>query len=126
MKQINLDRLLKIETARMPATVSYPADDMRINGTPRRASTPVIDFQAGSAGVGFWEAEFGAWKFAYPLDRSEVFHVLKGTFSLEGENAPRQEFTAGDTGVIPAGFVGTLSVLEAVRKMYVLLPRAAR
>lgn len=126
MKQILLDRLLKIETAGIPVTVSYPADDMCIDGKPKRTSTPVVDFHAGSAGVGFWEAEFGAWNFAYPSDRSEVFHVLKGAFSLEGENVPRQEFSAGDTGVIPAGFVGTLSVSEAVRKMYVLLPRAAR
>ncbi|VVE05856.1 cupin [Pandoraea cepalis] len=126
MNQISLDGLLKIATAELPMTVTYPADDMCVVGKPKRTSTPVVDFQAGATGIGFWEAEFGAWKFAYPSDRSEVFHVLKGTFSLEGENVPRQEFSAGDTGVIPAGFVGTLSVSEAVRKMYVLLPRATR
>ncbi|MEX3791458.1 cupin domain-containing protein [Paraburkholderia sp. BR14374] len=54
-------------------------------------------------------------------NRNEIFHVLEGTFSLESETTPQTEFTKGDTGVIPAGFCGTLRVTEAVRKIYVLL-----
>ncbi|MBC8749789.1 MULTISPECIES: cupin domain-containing protein [Paraburkholderia] len=121
MEQLTFERVCKIDPTQLQENMSYPADEMLIAGRPKRISRPLVDFEPSRPGVGFWEAEVGAWKFVYPSKRNEIFHVLEGTFSLESETTPQTEFSKGDTGVIPAGFSGTLRVTEAVRKIYVLL-----
>ncbi|APA89029.1 DUF861 domain-containing protein [Paraburkholderia sprentiae WSM5005] len=121
MELFTFNKVGKVDPTQLQQNSSHPADEMLVAGKPKRTSKPLVDFEPWRPGVGFWEAEVGAWNFVYPSNRNEIFHVLEGTFSIESETTPRIEFTKGDTGIIPSGFSGTLRVYEAVRKMYVLL-----
>ncbi|MEX3640080.1 hypothetical protein, partial [Paraburkholderia sp. BR14320] len=93
MEQLDFERVCKIDPTRLQENMSYPADEMLITGKPKRISRPLVDFEPSRSGVGFWEAEVGAWKFVYPSNRNEIFHVLEGTFSLESETTPQTEFS---------------------------------
>jgi uncharacterized cupin superfamily protein len=55
--------------------------------------------------------------------RHEFFQVISGRLRIVDAAGQAREFGPGDAGIIPAGFVGTFEVLEAVTKRYVMLDR---
>lgn len=94
-----------------------PVDgDRLVAGTPCQAvdnayASPDQAFQCG-----IWEGDIGAWQVRYT--EHELCHMLAGRVRLTGDDGTREEFTTGDSFVIPAGFQGTWEVLEPARKLY--------
>jgi len=73
--------------------------------------------------AGVWAATRGTWRVRYT--EHEFCHILSGRVVIASE-AERVEFGAGDSFVVPAGFVGTWEVVADCRKLYALFEPAKR
>ncbi|RKR20102.1 cupin domain-containing protein [Arthrobacter oryzae] len=74
---------------------------------------------ATSAGV--WECEPGEFTSARE-GYSEICQVLSGSGSVHGEDGTSADLKAGSLLVLPAGWRGTWTIREKIRKTYVLFP----
>lgn len=75
----------------------------------------------GSGEAGFWECtagEFTARRDGY----TEVCHLLEGDVTVETEGGGSVRLGAGDSLVMPSGWVGRWIVHAPVRKLYVIVP----
>jgi uncharacterized cupin superfamily protein len=68
--------------------------------------------------VAFWESEAGVLKSSnYPMD--EFIYVLEGIVVTTDADGTRREFRAGDTFVLPKGWVGTWDMKTHFKKIIV-------
>ncbi len=73
---------------------------------------------------GEWEASIGAWRIDYKV--WEFCHVLGGRCVIELEGCAPVTLAAGDTFIIEPGAKGKWTVLENMKKNFViLLPASA-
>jgi uncharacterized cupin superfamily protein len=68
---------------------------------------------------GTWECEPGAsrWEF---LTRGEIIHVLSGRMTVQRDGEDPVELAAGSSAVFPLGWVGTWTVHQTLRKVFVV------
>jgi uncharacterized cupin superfamily protein len=76
-------------------------------------------FEEGNLVAGTWEC--GPGKLKLDLDITEFCHLLKGHWILTSESGQVTEIKAGDSWVFPRGWKGTSEVVEAVRKVYLII-----
>ncbi|MDZ4729902.1 MAG: cupin domain-containing protein [Xanthomonadales bacterium] len=76
-------------------------------------------FAEGNLNTGTWECEPGSLKL--DLDITEFCHLLEGHWVLTSESGHVTEVKAGDSWVFPKGWKGTATVLEKVRKVYMVV-----
>ncbi|MBE9609425.1 cupin domain-containing protein [Chitinilyticum piscinae] len=74
--------------------------------------------QAFSCGI--WACEPGHWRIRFAANKHEFFCVISGKVRLHAESGQLTEVGPGDAAVIPAGFIGSFEVVEAVRKYFVV------
>ena len=72
-----------------------------------------------SAEAGIWEC--GPGRFRRQVSQPEVMHLLKGRCIFEPDGQAPVELSAGDSLFFPAHTDGTWTILEPVRKLYVIL-----
>lgn len=99
---------------------SYPRQERLRKGNPQRKtwnhfSEPSENFNAGE-----WECEIGAWEVYYPAESDEFCHILSGRMRLYDQHGEYREFSAGDSFVIPGGFIGVWETLQPLKKLYVI------
>jgi uncharacterized cupin superfamily protein len=78
------------------------------------------DFHEGNAivKVGVWDAEKGIGHLEnYPF--TEYVLMISGRVIVTNDDGSSNEFTAGDTFVIPKGFTGTWDIRESMKKQIV-------
>ena len=81
-------------------------------------------YNVGPTRVGYWSAQpgsvaVGTSGMAQPRT---FFYVMEGVlFVTDGTTGTSQRCVAGDTVQLPKGWVGTIDVVEPVRKMYTLV-----
>ena len=68
---------------------------------------------------GIWESDPGRsrWEF---LTRGEIVHILSGRMIVHEDGGEPAELTAGSAAFFPIGWTGEWSVVEPVRKFYVV------
>lgn len=68
---------------------------------------------------GIWESDPGVsrWEFT---TRGEIIHLLQGVMIVEEDGKEPVELTAGTAAYFPLGWKGTWTVVEPVRKFYVV------
>lgn len=68
---------------------------------------------------GVWESDPGAsrWEF---LARGEIVHILSGVMTVQRDGEEPVELTAGSVAYFPIGWTGVWTVVEPVRKLYVV------
>ena len=98
-----------------------PRPDRLVQGNPLRTTWNHYSDARGELSVGIWACEPGAWDIAFPPGKDEFFCVIAGRIRITDGAGTAREFGPGDACVIPAGFAGTFTVLEAVRKYYAVL-----
>ncbi|GAA3622424.1 hypothetical protein GCM10022223_44190 [Kineosporia mesophila] len=80
-----------------------------------------VDFATEDRKVvsGIWESDPGTsrWEF---LTRGEIIHVIAGHMTVVEDGGEPAEITAGTTAYFPIGWVGTWTVHEPVRKVFVV------
>lgn len=73
---------------------------------------------------GVWAGEPGAMRSdSYPYD--EVFIVTEGTVRLDSADGSVLELAAGQTGLIPSGWVGVWHTLVPSKKTYIIAAQPA-
>jgi uncharacterized cupin superfamily protein len=97
---------------------SKPAPDQLLSGNPEHVAHNFFSDRTGRFHSGIWESTEGSWRVRY--SENEFCHITRGHVRIEDPAGRRWEFRKGDSFVIPAGFVGTWEVLEAVSKFYVI------
>ena len=68
--------------------------------------------------VGEWHSEVGKWKIAYTEE--EYCRMLEGTSVITDERGNSVTLAAGESCVVPRGFIGTWEVVTPTRKTFVI------
>ncbi|WP_159499723.1 cupin domain-containing protein [Microbacterium sp. 18062] len=68
---------------------------------------------------GVWESDPGVsrWEF---LTRGEIVHIVEGRMSVKRDGEEAVLLTAGSAAFFPIGWTGEWTVIEPVRKFYVV------
>lgn len=69
---------------------------------------------------GTWDCTPGKWQADYSA-KSEFCYIISGKVVLTDEDGVATTFVAGDSFIIPQGFMGTWEVVEKVEKLYVIV-----
>lgn len=69
---------------------------------------------------GTWDCTPGKWQADYSA-KSEFCYIISGKLILTDEDGVATTFAAGDSFVIPQGFMGTWEIVEKVQKLYVIV-----
>ena len=109
--------------AELEPQASVPPADRILTGEPRLTAWNHYSDPSGQFHAGVWSATRGSWRINY--SESEFCHLLQGRVVLSNVAGQRWEFVAGDSFVVPAGFVGTWEVLENCRKLYAIFESTA-
>lgn len=113
-------RILHFDDPLPPPVTDQPAPDRAIGPPPQRTTWERYQGEGGALSVGEWACQPGAWRIRFHPHRHEFFQVLSGRLSIADSAGYTRQFGPGEAGIIPAGFVGVFTVLEPVRKRYVM------
>jgi len=94
-----------------------------VSGTPQLTAWNYYSDASQQFFAGVWSATRGSWHINYT--ESEFCHLLQGSVVLTSAQGQRWEFAAGDSFVVPAGFIGTWEVIEDCRKLYAIFEAAS-
>jgi uncharacterized cupin superfamily protein len=90
-----------------------------VEGDPHTLTSKYYHDEAQGRICGEWEASPGAWRIHYKV--WEFCHVLSGRCVIELEGRAAVELAAGDTFILEPGAKGKWTVLEAMKKKFVIL-----
>ena len=96
----------------------YLSPEKLVSGNPKQTlwmqyTDPTKKFFAG-----VWHSEVGKWKISYTEE--EYCHMLEGTSIITDAAGSAVTVAAGESFVIPRGFVGTWEVVTPTRKAFVI------
>ncbi|TPQ50090.1 hypothetical protein C2U72_15140 [Prosthecomicrobium hirschii] len=111
--------IVRIDTSPLDR-VADPIDPAKVlAGAPVTGTRPATEDDARGFYTGVWESAPGTWAVDYAED--ELCVILAGRLRLTSEAGHAEEFSAGQSFVIPRGFRGTWETIEPVRKIYAIL-----
>lgn len=116
--------IVSFASATAQVEMSRPAPQRLLEGDPETITRNYFSDSTGRLFAGVWESTRGRWRVRYT--ENEFCHVTQGRMRIESERGESWAFAAGDSFVVPAGFVGTWEVLEPMKKLYVIYDPAAR
>jgi len=114
--------LLKLDAAIAPEEYYLPPEKL-ISGNPKQTVWMHYQDPSGQFFVGLWRSEPGKWRIAYTEE--EFCLMLQGTSIVTGASGPSVTVSAGESFVIPRGFVGTWEVVEPTTKRFVIYEAAS-
>ena len=94
-----------------------------LSGRPETRGVSAFASLDGAFSAGVWECTPGKWRIHFAEDELSV--LLSGKIVVTDQAGAHRTFVAGDAFVIPAGFLGTLEVVETARKIFALHDRPA-
>ncbi len=89
-----------------------------IAGNPLQTLWPQYTDASEKFSSGVWQSEVGKWRVRYTEE--EYCQILQGSSVITDAQGLAVRVSAGESFVIPAGFVGTWEVLELTQKIYVV------
>jgi uncharacterized protein len=92
--------------------------DKLIHGNPRQCVWKHYADGSGKFFAGVWSSEVGKWRISYTEE--EYCQILQGKSIIADAAGNATTVSAGDSVVVPRGFVGTWEVVEPTRKIYVI------
>jgi uncharacterized cupin superfamily protein len=104
------------------AVDSRPAADRLLGGDPRQRVWNHFSDSTGQFHVGAWSSTVGRWRVRYT--ENEFCHVTSGRMRITSASGVTQEFGAGQSFVVPAGFEGVWEVIEDATKLYAIFEKA--
>lgn len=116
-------RIVDFATAPAETTLAKPPADRLLEGDPEHIARNYFSDSTGGFFAGIWESTPGRWRVRYT--ENEFCHLTRGRVRIEDAGGQSWTFKAGDSFVVPAGFVGTWEVLELTAKLYVIHEPAA-
>jgi uncharacterized cupin superfamily protein len=111
-------RLVKFEPPGAPSEEYFLPSDKLIAGNPRQCIWKQYADSSGKFFAGRWSSEIGKWRIAYTEE--EYCQILHGTSIITDTDGNALTVSAGDSLVVPRGFVGTWEVIAPTHKIYVI------
>jgi uncharacterized cupin superfamily protein len=96
----------------------YLAPEKLIAGNPKQTLWMHYTDASKKFFAGIWHSEVGKWRIAYTEE--EYCKVLDGTSVITDSSGNAVTVTAGESFVIPSGFIGTWEVVTPTRKEFVI------
>lgn len=110
--------VLKLDDLSVEAeTYHLPADKL-VAGDPEQTVWMQYTDPSGRFMVGLWRSEPGKWRVAYT--EQEYCQMLEGVSVITDDAGRAVTVRAGDSFVVPRGFVGTWEVVERTTKRFVI------
>jgi uncharacterized cupin superfamily protein len=94
-----------------------PAEKL-ISGNPRQQIWNHYSDASEKFFAGLWQSEVGKWRISYTEE--EYCQILEGTSIITDDQGRAVSVSAGDSLVVPRGFVGTWEVVKPTKKIYVI------
>lgn len=116
--------LLKLNDREAELEEYYLDSEKLISGNPRQSVWNHYTDPTGKYFSGFWQSEVGKWRISYTEE--ETCYLLEGVSIVSDEDGNATTLRAGDSFVIPKGFVGTWEVVEPSRKLYAIYEEPGR
>ena len=114
----NPHRVVKFETPGAPSEEYFLPTEKLIAGNPRQCVWKYYTDGSGRFFAGLWSSDIGKWHIAYTEE--EYCQILHGSSIITDADGNALTVSAGDSLVLPRGFVGTWEVLAPTQKIYVI------
>ncbi len=101
-----------------PGEDYFVSPDKLVRGNPKQTLWTQYTDASGKFFAGIWRSEPGMWKVSYTEE--EYCHMHEGVSVITGAEGQALTVRAGDSLVIPRGFVGTWEVVERTTKRFVI------
>lgn len=98
-------------------------EEKLLQGNPQQTLWTQYSDTSGQFFAGVWASEVGKWKIRYTEE--EYCLILEGESVITDEQGVAVTVRAGDSFVIPRGFVGSWEVLVPTRKNFVIYEAAS-
>lgn len=114
--------MIDLETYAGAATIDLGAPEKKstsVEGDQEEASKVLFVSTDGSVEIGVWACTAGK----FTADRSassEICHIISGRARFVRADGDVREVGPGDVLVLPRGWKGVWTLLEATRKLYVI------
>ncbi|MBS7543838.1 cupin domain-containing protein [Ancylobacter oerskovii] len=114
--------MIDLETYPGAATIDLGPAQLKptsTTGNQFEAAKALFTSEDGRVEIGLWECTPGH----FTADRStssEICHVISGRASLARRDGELREIGPGDVLVLPRGWTGAWTILETMRKLYIL------
>jgi uncharacterized cupin superfamily protein len=110
--------VLELDALTVAAEEYHLAPEKLIEGNPKQTVWMHYTDPSGQFLVGIWRSEPGKWRVAYTEE--EFCHLLEGVSVITSEAGHSVTVRAGESFVVPRGFVGTWEVVETSVKRFVI------
>lgn len=115
--------ILKLPIASAEPDSYFLAPEKLLSGNPRQTVRMHYTDPTAQFLVGEWHSEVGMWRVSYTEE--EYCQMLEGVSVLTDDQGHAVTVTAGDSFVVPRGFVGTWEVVQPTRKTFVIYESAS-
>jgi uncharacterized cupin superfamily protein len=92
--------------------------DKLLAGNPKQSICKQYADATGRFFAGIWRSEVGKWRIAYTEE--EYCQILEGKSVITDAAGNAVTVAAGDSLIVPRGFVGSWEVVEPTSKIYVV------
>jgi uncharacterized cupin superfamily protein len=116
--QLSPTSLLKFQSSKAVVEEYFLPSDKLIAGNPRQCVWKHYVDASGKFFAGIWRSEIGKWRVSYTEE--EYCQILQGRSVIVDAAGNATPLSAGDSVVVPRGFVGTWEVIEPTQKIYVI------
>ena len=96
----------------------FLAPDRLISGNPKQTLWTQYTDATRKFFAGIWRSEPGKWKVSYTEE--EYCQMIEGVSVITDADGQTLTVRAGDSFVIPRGFVGTWEVVDRTTKRFVI------
>ncbi len=120
---MTIPKTLKLDVPSGPGEEYFLAPEKRIEGNPKQTIWTQYQDATDKFFAGVWRSEPGKWKVSYTEE--EFCHILEGISVLVALDGSTLTVHAGESFVIPRGFVGTWEVVERTTKRFVIYEAGA-
>lgn len=110
--------VLRFESSGAVAEEYFLPSEKLIAGNPKQCVWKHYSDASGKFFAGIWRSEVGKWRISYTEE--EYCQILQGTSIIADTAGNAMTVSAGDSVVVPRGFVGTWEVVEPTQKIYVI------
>ena len=115
--------LIKLDQSTVVGEDYHLPPEKLLSGNPKQTIWVHYTSAAGNFIAGIWRSEPGKWHISYTEE--EFCHMLEGLSIVTETGGSPVTVRAGESFVIPSGFVGTWEVVEATTKRFVIYEPSA-
>ena len=120
---MTLIKALSLDTPIGAGEEYYLAAEKLVHGNPRQTIWIQYTDATEKFFAGIWRSEPGKWRVSYTEE--EFCLLLEGRSIIESTDGQAFSVSAGDSFVVPRGFVGTWEVVERTTKRFVVYEAGA-